>query len=179
MLAIVMTKIFTTLAVLVLSAVCWLFLTSCQVPPSPPPTANGSTVPISYAVFAWKDSQDFKRISEYFTDRENSGCSCVLRTDPEIREGLYFVLGLEVGEKISAGSKATLRYFRPDKVGEQTAEFVLPEFTSTVSGEILLGLTGNAWPAAKKKARPSAWQISVTAPDGKLLVYRQSYLWAL
>lgn len=154
-----------------------LFFASCKVPPSPPPTANGSVIPISYAIFSWKDVNDFKRISEYFTDRENTGFNCVLRTDPETREGLYLVLGIEVSEKIPDDSTATLRYFRPDKVGEQTATFRLPEFESSVPGEILFGLTGNAWPKELKKRRPSAWQLSVHAPDGTLLLYRQSYLW--
>ncbi len=164
---------------IVLSLIGSFFLSACQVPPTPPPTANGSTVPISYAVFSRKKAEDFTRISEYFTDRENTGDNCVCRTDPEVREGLYLVLGLEPGERIPAGSTAILRYFRPDKVGEQKAEFTLPEFTSTVSGEILLGLTGDAWQAKKKNARPSAWQLSVTSPSGELLVYRQSYLWSL
>ena len=162
-----------------LFAVASCIFASCKVPPSPPPTANGSVIPISYAVFSWKDAADFKRISEYFTDRENTGSACVVRTNPETREGLYLILGLEVSEKIPDDSTATLRYFRPDKVGEQRATFRLPEFKSSVSGEILLGLTGSAWPEELKKRRPSAWQLSVTAPDGTLLVYRRSYLWTL
>lgn len=156
-----------------------LFLSACRVPPSPPPTANGSVVPISYAVFEWKEVNDFKRVSEYFTDKENTGGNCVLRTNPDEREGLYLVVGLNAGEKIPAGSRAVLRYFRPDKVGEQIVTFELPEFESTVASEILLGLTGKAWAQTHKKRRPSAWQLSVTAPDGTLLVYRQSYLWKL
>lgn len=150
---------------------------SCRVPPSPPPTANGSTVPISYAVFSWKDEKNFKRISEFFTDEEFTGATCVVRTDPSVRDGLYFILGIECGEKIPAGSVAVLRYFRPDKLGEQKAEFSLPEFTGTPIGEIRLGLTGEAWPKSLRGERPTAWEISVRAPDGQLLVFRQSFLW--
>ena len=174
----IISKVFLAPFILALSVLVSFFLTSCRVPPTPTPTANGSCVPISYAVFGWKNAEDFMRISEYFSDRENTGSNCICRTDNKERSGLYLILGLDVGEKIPAGSKAMLRYFRPDKIGEQTAEFILPDFTSSISGEILLGLTGDAWPKTKKKARPSAWQLSVTAPDGTLLVYRQSYLWA-
>lgn len=150
---------------------------SCRVPPNPPATANGSTVPISYAVFSWKNEKDFKRISEFFTDEEFTGSTCVVRTDPKVRNGLYFILGIECFEKIPAGSVAVLRYFRPDKLGEQKAEFALPEFTGTPIGEIRLGLTGDAWPKSLQRERPTAWEISVRAPSGQLLVFRQSFLW--
>lgn len=163
-----------TLSALAASA---FFLASCQVPPNPPPTDGGSVVPISYAVFSWKKESDFKRISEYFTDTENSGANFVARTDPETREGLYFILGIETFEKIPAGSRAVLRYLRPDRHGVQTREFVLPEFSSSPAGEIRLGLTGDAWPEKLKKARPTAWEISIRSPEGDLLVLRRSFLW--
>lgn len=154
-----------------------LFLASCRVPPSPPPVANSSTVPIDYAVFSWKDENEFKRISEYFTDEENPGYNCVLRSDSNVREGLYLLLAIDSFEKIPAGSKAELRYFRPDKVGEQVQTFELPEFTGNPATEMRLGLTGEAWPKKLKKNRPSAWKFTITAPDGQLLVYRKSFLW--
>lgn len=154
-----------------------LLLASCRVPPSPPAVDNGSTVPISYAVFTWKDKEDFTRISEYFSDTEDTGWNCVVRTDPEVREGLYFILAIDSFEKIPAGSTAKLQYFRPDKIGEQEQVFTLPDFTGTPAGEIRLGLTGDAWPKKLEKKRPTAWKISIFAPDGTLLVYRQSFLW--
>ncbi len=154
-----------------------LFFASCRVPPSPPPTDGGSVVPISYAVFSWKEETDFKRISEYFTDTENTGANFVARTDPETRAGLYFILGLESFEKIPAGSRAVLRYFRPDRHGVQTCEFELAEFSSSPAGEIRLGLTGEAWPETLKKSRPTAWEFSIRSPEGELLVLRRSFLW--
>ena len=168
-------KIAGTLAALAAGALC---LASCRVPPSPPPTDGGSTLPVSYAVFSWKTESDFKRISEYFTDVENTGANLVARTDPAVREGLYFILGVEPFGKIPAGSRATLRYFRPDRHGVQTSEFVLPEFSDTPAGEIRLGLTGEAWPEPLKKERPTAWEFSVRSPEGELLVLRHSFLWS-
>ena len=81
------------------------FFASCRVPPSPPSVADGSTVPIEYAVFSWKDEKDFKRISEYFTDEENTGANCVVRSDPAVRAGLYLILGIRPFTGIPAGSR--------------------------------------------------------------------------
>ena len=164
-----------TLAAIVAGALC---LASCRVPPSPPPTERGSTIPISYAVFSWKQETDFRRISEYFTDVEDTGADFVARTDPTTREGLYFILGIGASEKIPAGSKATLRYFRPDRHGVQTSEFELAEFSAAPVGEIRLGLTGETWPESLKKERPTAWEFTIRSPEGELLVSRRSFLWS-
>jgi len=161
-------------AVLAVSA---LFLASCKTPPSPPPTENGSAIAIDYATFLWKTKNDFTRVAEYFTDRENQGRNCVVRTDTTVREGLYLVVGIESGETIPAGSKATLEYFRPDKTGVQKAVFTLPEWTGSLAGELRIGLTGDAWAKEKSKEHPTAWRLAVVDPDGKLLLYRESFLW--
>lgn len=152
-------------------------LCACQTPPSPPPTENGSSIAIDYAVFLWKSENDFARISEYFTDEENQGSNCVARTNPDIREGLYLIVGIECGGTIPEGSTAMLEYFRPDKNSVQKAVFTLNAWTGTLGGELRLGLTGDAWVKGKTKARPNAWRLSVVDPDGKLLLYRESFLW--
>jgi len=154
-----------------------LFLASCKTPPSPPVTENGSAIAIDYATFLWKTKSDFTRASEYFTDRENQGRNCVVRTDPNVREGLYLVVSIESGETIPDGSTATLEYFRPNKTGAQKAVFALPEWTGSLAGELRIGLTGDAWAKEKSKERPTAWRLSVVDPNGKLLLYRESFLW--
>lgn len=156
-----------------------LFAASCRVPPSPEPTADGSTVPISYAVFTWKEDKEFRRISEFFTGEESTGANRVVRSDPSVRSGLYLLLGLGAFEKIPEGSTATLRYFRPDKIGEQLRTFPLPAFTGTPAGELRLGLTGDAWPKALQNERPTAWKLTIYSPTGELLVCRESFLWRL
>lgn len=152
---------------------------ACQVPPTPPAREDGAALPLSYAVFEWKNENDFRRIPEFFTDEEFTGFSRVVRSDPKKREGIYLILGLDFADEIPAGSKATLRYFRPDKTGEQTQIFELPDFAGTPAGELRLGLTGDAWPKNLRRKRPSAWKLTVHAPDGTLLVSRRSFLWEL
>ena len=41
------------------------------------------------------ETEQFKRISEYLTGKENIGDRVILRTQPEHREGYYFILVLD------------------------------------------------------------------------------------
>lgn len=151
---------------------------SCRTPPSPPPTAHGAVMPIDYAVFEWKTENDFKRIPEYFTDKEFTIFDRALRTDAETRDGLYLIVGVENARKIPAGSYATLRYLRPDMPGVQQRQFVFPRaWHSTAFGELRFGLTGDAWPKSFKNKQPTAWRFTLRSPDGILLLYRESFLW--
>lgn len=169
-----------TLALCVAAAGTALSVASCRQPPSPPAVAHGSLMPVEYAFFEWKAANEFQRIPEYFTYEELSIFDCVLRSDPRERTGLYLIVGLENARKIPADSYANLLYLRPDKHGIQRQTFVFPKrWQSTAVGELRLGLTGDAWPSSIQRSRPTAWRLTVRAPDGTLLVYRESFLWQL
>ncbi len=152
---------------------------ACKQPPTPAYHGEdaGNTIGICYASFYLKREDDFKRISEYFTDAENTGGHAVVRSRPESRDGLYMIVSLENGAKVPAGSVAELRYFHPKKGGLQTCRWTLPEFSAAPHRELRLGLTGEDWDASLYRKRPSAWQLSVSGPDGQLLFRRNSYLW--
>lgn len=156
-----------------------LFSASCRVPPTPSQREDGASEAIEYAFFTWKKEDDFKRISEYFTDEESTGSNRVVRSDPETRDGLYLVVALRLFGEIPEGSVATLRYFRPDKPGEQTQTFTLPAFMGTPARELRLGLTGEAWPKSLERERPTAWKLTVVSPSGELMLCRRSFLWRL
>lgn len=152
---------------------------ACKQPPSPPYHDEdvGTSVGIGYASFYWKSEDDFKRISEYFTDEENPGSNVTVRSDPACRDGLYMILNLEAGAAVPAGSVAELRYFHPKKSGIRICRWTLPEFNAAPHRELRLGLTGADWEKNLSGKRPSAWQLTLVAPDGKLLLRRDSYLW--
>lgn len=157
----------------------FLGLSACKQPPSPPYRADGTAVGIEYASFYWKKEDDFKRISEFFTDEENKGSHVVVRSNPETRDGLYLIVNLEPLATIPSGSIAELRYFHPKKPEEQICRWELPEFNALPHRELRLGLTGKDWEASISKKRPSAWKLTIFTPDGKTqLVRRESYLWA-
>lgn len=135
-----------------------------------PPGETGVTV---VRVFAgWKEGSSFKRISEYFTGKENTGDSVVLRTRAEQRSGFYFFVRLH-----NAGSatpvKVKVEVLTP--TDRQTKEY--PFTTELKPGTNLfdLGLTGEDWLDAR--ANPVAWKIEFIASDGRVLASEKSYLW--
>ncbi len=152
-------------------------LAACSSPPTPPYRAAGSAYGIEYASFYWKTEKDFKRISEFFTDEEDTGSNVVVRSDPAVRNGLYLIVNLECGAHVPAGSVAELRYLHPERSGEQTQRWTLPEFRAAPQRELRLGLTGKTWEKQFSGKRPAAWKLSVVSPDGETLVLRRSFLW--
>ncbi|MGN1347243.1 MAG: hypothetical protein ACI4V1_10700 [Eubacteriales bacterium] len=152
-------------------------LSACRRPPSPPYRAEGSAFGVEYATFYWKTEKDFKRISEFFTDEENTGSNVVVRSDPEKRDGLYLIVNLEFGSVVPEGSVAELRYLHPERAGVQTQLWTLPEFRAAPQRELRLGLTGKTWSKNLSGKRPSAWKLTVVSPDGETLVLRRSFLW--
>ena len=152
---------------------------ACKQPPTPAYHGEdaGNAIGIRYASFYMKTEDDFKRISEYFTNEENTGSHAVVRSRPEARDGLYMIVSLESGAVVPAGSVAELRYYHPKKSGLQACRWELPEFNAAAHRELRLGLTGEDWDSSLSRKRPSAWQLNVFAPDGQLLFRRNSYLW--
>lgn len=172
-------KTFLRAAGVLTGAFVFVLTPACKQPPTPAYHGEyaGNAIGIGYASFYMKTEDDFKRISEYFTDEENTGSHTVVRSHPESREGLYMIVSLESGAVVPAGSVAELRYYHPKKGGLQTCRWTLPEFTAAPHRELRLGLTGEDWDASLSRKRPSAWQLNVYNPSGELLFRRDSYLW--
>lgn len=120
----------------------------------------------------WRDAASFKRISEYFTGRENTGGATVLRTHPGERAGYYFLVrAINPGAPVSAQCLVSL--ILPTSRQLLTHTFA----TDLKSGDTVLhlGLTGADW--TDPKANPVAWKIELTTADGRLLASEKSYLW--
>ncbi len=148
----------------------------CKLPPSPPERAAGTTIGVNYAFFAEKKSKDFTRLSEYFSGEENFGGNAVCRSNPEIRDGTYLILGLEFGAEIPAGSVAELRYFSSETRGEIQQKWELPAFKARPDKEIFLGLTGEDFGKNFRK-KITAWRVEIRSPSGEKLLARESFLW--
>lgn len=120
----------------------------------------------------WRDAASFKRISEYFTGRENTGDIITLRTRPDQRSGYYFLLRSE-----NQGAAVTVQIIvelnLPAEQQVRRHRFT----TELTSGKTLvnLGLTGPDWPDAK--TNPVAWKIEIATADGRVLATEKSYLW--
>lgn len=156
-------------------------LAACSVPSSAtdaPPGVSTEGVAIAHVDHRYIAAQDFVRISEYFTDKENTSGRVILRTDPAERAGYYFIVSLEwhPGVTLPAGTQADLDYIRSDDPDTRHAHFVFTEPTGTLP-EILLGLTGQDW--AAKNLKLTAYKVTLKNAEGKVLADRQSFLWAL
>ncbi len=120
----------------------------------------------------WREAASFKRISEYFDGKENTGGEAVLRTHPDQRGGYYFLV------RVTNPAEARSITARLQIITNTDAEPKTFTFSPTLrTGDTVfhLGLTGPDWP--DPKADPVAWRLDLTDSDGKILVTEKSYLW--
>jgi hypothetical protein len=152
---------------------------------SPPPSATSGPAGVSTdgVVIAHVDQKfmeeaAFKRISEYFTGRENTSGRVIERTDPQQRAGYYFILSLEwhPHTTLPAGTQADLDYLRKNDPQPHHAHFVFSAAGGTFN-EILLGLTGAEW--TDRNLTMVAWKVTLRDATGAVLADRQSFLWGL
>jgi hypothetical protein len=121
----------------------------------------------------WRDGKSFKRISEYFTGRENTGGRIILRTDSAQRTGYYFLVRVENPGAIRT-VQAQLHLIPPGSPTQQTTVF--PVTLHPGANVLNLGLTTPEWRDAK--TQPVAWQLQFIATNsGAVLATEKSYLW--
>jgi len=134
--------------------------------------ADGNDLTIDHVYTGWREADSFKRISEYFTGRENTGDIVVLRTHPEQRSGFYFLI-----KAVNPGSPAAvtvgLEVIVPNNPKPKTYAFS----ATLKSGANLidLGLTAGDW--TDPEAHPVAWIINFENARGDVLAVKKSYLW--
>jgi hypothetical protein len=121
----------------------------------------------------WRDAESFKRISEYFDGKENTGSQVVLRSHPEIRPGFYFLARVTNTGPALASAKVILSVITPDS--PKTKAYTFPAALPAGDTVFNLGLTGADW--AGEKIHPVAWKIEVVSTDGRLLGVQKSFLW--
>lgn len=120
----------------------------------------------------YRDDASFRRISEYFTGQEHPSRDTVIRSQPEVRAGYYFLLRTRSDVAQPASVELSLIPTGTDQVSTRT----FPASLAAGSHVIELGLTGSDWP--DPSARPLAWKIRLLAADGTELASQSSYLWS-
>ncbi len=136
---------------------------------------TAQAVEIDHSTSRYETAQTFKRISEYFTGRENTGNRMILRTNPQVRPGYYFIFSLDESmQALPEGSIALMGVIWPGNPKPVEYALFLP-IPRENKKELWFGLTGNANPG--QTAQPVAWKISLLSPDGSTLVERKSFLW--
>ena len=121
----------------------------------------------------WRDAASFERISEYFTGEEDTGRDIVLRTQPEQREGFYFLVRVANPGDVLPGAKFVLQVIAPSAPEPKTTIF--PAEIPSRSKVFLLGLTGADWAGAD--VHPVAWKLELRSADDRVLASAQSFLW--
>ncbi len=120
----------------------------------------------------WREASSFKRISEYFTGRENTGGEVILRTQPAARGGYYFLVRTD-----NDGPAREVR-FRLEVVTEDATQPRRFEFSAALpAGNQVyqLGLTGADWGVST--VTPMAWKLEMVDASGAVLATEKSYLW--
>ena len=120
----------------------------------------------------WRDAASFKRISEYFSGRENTGGEAVLRTHPDQRGGYYFLVRVT---NPGAPRAITARLELITDAAAQPVAHTFPVNLKDDDTVFHLGLTGPDWP--DPKAVPVAWKLELIEGDGRVLATEKSYLW--
>jgi hypothetical protein len=123
----------------------------------------------------WQNADTFERIGDYFGRSENDGRETVLRTHPEARAGLYFLVRVKSAAPIE-GSRFVVDIIRPDSPDPKAFSF--PTSVPGKSHVYQLGLTGPDW-AAGRESHPVAWKLSLVDASGHVLASQQSFLWAM
>lgn len=137
------------------------------------PLARAAEVGLVRVWPAWRTEESFRRVSEYFDGKENTGAQIVLRTHADSRAGFYFLTRVSNSGAPLSGAKFALAIIAPD-----SAEPKLFEFPAAVPvGETVfqLGLTKSDW--AGPKVHPVAWKLELVAADGRILAVEKSFLW--
>lgn len=120
----------------------------------------------------WRNEESFRRISELFDGKEKTGGEILLRTHPESRDGMYFLV--RVGDAAAGDVRFAVDVIMPGSPDPVRFEF--PASLREGSSVFQLGLTGQDWPDAK--VHPVAWRVVVESADKTELAAAQSFLWS-
>lgn len=136
---------------------------------SNPPLSIQSTMIKNYS------TNDFTRISEFFTGREGRGEDTIVRTDELGRAGIYLVLKLDRPIcRLSEDAKLTFRYVVSDFQREKEHVFELAP-VARKSPWIFVGITGSDYHGPNQSLL--AWSVELHA-NGET-VAQKSYLWEM
>lgn len=135
--------------------------------------ASAAEVKIVRVYTGWRDAASFKRISEYFSGRENTGGEIVVRSQPEERGGYYFLV-----RTANAGAARTVRFVLHVVTPEATQPRLFRLNSTLPAGQAVhqLGLTGTDWPDREVDAM--AWKLEIIDDAGSaVFAEAKSYLW--
>ena len=142
--------------------------------PAASPAAGPSTDISFLRVWpVWHTADSFQSYYEYHTGRELVGKWIVLRSQPDERTGLYFLVRVKNPGAAVRGANFVVRVITPDAT--ETKVYNFPANVKAGSWLYEIGLTGKDW--AVDHSHPVAWDVELQSPDGNLLAKKASVLW--
>lgn len=124
------------------------------------------------------DRADFQYLSEFFTGREAQRKEFIIRTDPEDRAGLYFIIDLsEEIRSLPQGAAIQVDSVDADSGELTTRQFPVESGMRPESRRIMLGFTGEDWPEPTRSLL--AWRVALVSSEGAVLSEKVSFLWEL
>lgn len=138
-----------------------------------PLSAAAANLEIVRVIPSYRPDTSFQRLAEFFTGREYTGGTVILRTQPAQRGGYYFLVRVKGLPGAEAASEAVLELIAPTSPEKQVHRF--PVRLREGGQVLLLGLTGADW--HDPTAHPVAWRIAFIDSSGNLLAQEKSFLW--
>lgn len=136
----------------------------------------GNTIQLVRVWPGYRTAESFEHISEYFGKEEDAASQHILRSQPGVRPGYYFLVRLKNLGAPVLGAHFELHYVSPDATEPRTCTF--DSDLAEGSHAYHLGLTGTDWPGETRED-VIAWKLRVIAADGSEILQTQSFLWAL
>jgi len=135
--------------------------------------ARAADVSFERVWLQWHRADSFQSFYEYHTGRELTGRWIVMRSQPDERTGLYFLVRVDSRQEAVGGATFVIRVVTPDSTDTRVFRFA----ADIRKGSWLydLGLTGKDWMAAN--VRPVAWEVELQSPAGEVLARKASFLW--
>ena len=117
----------------------------------------------------------FQRINEFFTGVENQGRRVIVRTQPDNREGEYFVLSLNQSVRsLPEIAEIKIEIFTSESANKKDYVLTLPPGRAKTR-DIFAGITGGDWPG--KEVKILAWRLTIQDADGRSIAKKESFLW--
>jgi hypothetical protein len=121
----------------------------------------------------WRPADSFQSYYEYHSGRELVGRWTVMRSQPDERTGLYFLVRIDNRQAAERGAAFVVRVISPDS--PETRVYTFPATVKAGSWVYEIGLTGKDW--AIGHVHPVAWDVELQKADGAMVAKKVSFLW--